>query len=216
MRFVIILLVALTAGVSSAAAQSAVSEASVFPASGPAGTRFGFIASGFQSRERVAVWLNTPAGQAQTVATEALRPATREGRVNWFWTPEEGTPNGTYQFVARGVRSGVERTVTFQVGSAAAPTAAPGERANVFPGEGRPGALFLFFARGYTKGESLALWVNKPDGTAQAITPERVEVAVDRADISWQAPQDAIAGRWELVIVGRTSGTQTVIPFTIR
>jgi hypothetical protein len=39
---------------------------------------------------------------------------------------------------------------------------------------------------------------------------------VDRADISWQAPQDAIAGRWELVIVGRTSGTQTVIPFTIR
>lgn len=196
-------------------AQSA-SEASVFPASGPAGTRFSFFAAGFQSRERVAVWLNRPDGRVEAVEVESLRRATREGRVNWFWTAPEGAPGGAYQMVARGVRSGVERTISFEVGASAAPTPEPGARSNVYPGEGRPGTLFIFFARGYARGESVALWVNRPDGTAAAIEPERIEVADDRLDLSWQAPGDALPGRWELVAVGRTSGVQTVIPFTIR
>lgn len=220
MRYVCALLAALAVlaagSPSSTAAQSASGDISVFPASGPAGTRFGFIASGFQSRERVAVWLNTPDAQVTTVEAESLRRATREGRANWFWTAPEGARTGTYQMVAHGVSSGVERVVTFTIGAEASPTAAPGARFNVNPGEGRPGSLFLFFARGYTKGESVALWVNRPDGRAVAVAAERIEVAEDRLDMSWQAPLDAIPGRWEMVLLGRTSGTQTVIPFVVR
>lgn len=220
MRYFGVLLIALAVlavgSASPTAAQSAPGDSSVFPAAGPAGTRFGFIASGFQSRERVAVWLNTPDAQVVAVEAEALRRATREGRVNWFWTAPTGARTGTYQMVAHGVRSGVERVITFTVGAEAAPAAAPGERFNVHPGEGRPGALFLFFARGYTKGEPVALWVNRPDGRAVAVEAERLEVADDRLDMSWQAPPNAIPGQWEMVIQGRTSGAQTVIPFNIK
>lgn len=220
MRYLLALLVALVALTSfatqPAAAQSAVGEISVYPTTGPAGTRFAFLASGFRSRERVAVWLNAPDGRVLTVETESLRSATREGRANWFWTAPEGTPNGTYQMVARGVLSGVERVITFQLGAEVAATPEAGARANVYPGEGRPGTLFAFFAVGYAKGESVALWVNRPDGQAQAIEAERLEIDEGRLDFSWIAPDDVPSGSWEVVAVGRESGTQTVIPFTIR
>ncbi|MEN9936522.1 MAG: hypothetical protein RLZZ387_3101 [Chloroflexota bacterium] len=218
MRYLILAILAALLVVGPAAAQTAPGDASVFPSAGPAGTRFSFIASGFRSRERVAVWLNAPDGRVLTVEADQLRRATRYGRVNWFWTVPEGTAAGTYQMVAHGVTSGVERVITIQVGQEPAQPApaAPDERANVFPGQGRPGTLFRFYARGYLKGESVALWVNRPDGTAQAVEAERIEVAEARLDMAWSAPTDAQAGRWELVIVGRTSGVQVVIPFEIR
>src|SRR5690606_27644279 len=114
-----------------------VGQASVYPPSGPAGTRFAFLASGFQRGERVAVWLNTPDGRVTEIEAVGLRRATREGRVNWFWTPAEGTPDGTYQMVAHGVNSGVEHVITFTIGAEAAAEPEGGERANVYPGEGR-------------------------------------------------------------------------------
>jgi hypothetical protein len=195
-------------------AQNAPADASVFPAAGPAGTRFSFIASGYRPRERVAVWMNTPDGRAVPVETESLGRATREGRANWAWESPEDARAGTYQMVARGVSSGVERVIAFQIGVVSAP--GPGERANVYPGEGRPGGLFLFYATGYWEGESIALWVNRPDGGVTAVAPERLEQQGGRADFSWQAPEDAPRGRWEMVVVGRESGVQNVIPFVIR
>jgi hypothetical protein len=222
MRYLLALLLAvalLSATAQPAAAQSAPGEISAYPTAGPAGTRFAFLASGFRSRERVAVWMNTPDGRVVTIEAESLRRATREGRVNWFWSAPEGTQPGFYQMVARGVLSGVERVVTFQIGEPGAeaqPAAEPAERANVYPGEGRPGTLFVFFAIGYAKGESVALWVNRPDGQAQAVEAERVQIDQGRLDFSWIAPGDAPRGNWEMVAVGRESGTQTVIPFVLR
>ncbi|HET8647479.1 MAG TPA: hypothetical protein VFO85_18420, partial [Vicinamibacteria bacterium] len=61
-----------------------------------------------------------------------------------------------------------------------------------------------------------AFWVNRPDGTVAAVAPERLEQQRGRADFSWQAPEDAPRGRWEMVVAGRESGVQNVIPFAIR
>ncbi|HWQ11226.1 MAG TPA: hypothetical protein VNL77_00415 [Roseiflexaceae bacterium] len=211
-RIALALLVALAA--SPASAQDAPGAASVFPQAGPAGTRFSFIASGYRPRERVAVWLNTPDGRALPVEVESLRPATREGRANWIWQSPGDAQEGTYQMVAHGVSSGVEHVLTFRIGAVSAPEAS--ERANVHPGVGRPGGLFLFFATGYHGGEGLAFWVNRPDGAAVAVVPERLAQHRGRVDFSWLAPQDAPRGRWEMVVAGRESGVQNVIPFVIQ
>jgi hypothetical protein len=305
------------AGVPSARAQTAPAPASVFPAAGPPGTRFGFVAAGFRSGERVGVWLNAPDGRVLSVDTENLRRATRDGRTNWFWTAPENVRPGAYQMVARGLTTGVqhvipfevaavvtpppdenvvpavgvpgglftfyaagfrqgevlrfwlntpasravavppsdiqrprfsggrldfgwvapndaalgaysmvvrglesgaEQAIRFEIGPVASPPALRGDgaQANVQPGVARPGALLLFFATGYTKGERVTFWVNRPDGTAAAAEPERVRIEDGRLDFSWQAPEGWAPGRYEMVALGGTSATQRVIPFELR
>ncbi len=87
----------------------------VEPKVGSAGTRFAFVAFGFRGNERVGVWLNTPDGRAIAARAEQLNRATREGRVDWFWRAPAGIQPGTWQMVARGIDSGVQRIIPVEI-----------------------------------------------------------------------------------------------------
>jgi hypothetical protein len=87
----------------------------VNPSMGAPGTRFAFMATGFASKEQIAVWVNTPAGTPMAIKAEKLNGANSDGRADWFWTTPDNAAAGTWQMVARGAESGTERVITFTV-----------------------------------------------------------------------------------------------------
>ncbi len=87
----------------------------VQPKSGTVGTPFFFYATGFTPGERVVVWLNTPSGQAIDAKVNGLNNANRDGRVDWSWRSPLAAATGRWQMVARGVSSGVERVLSFEI-----------------------------------------------------------------------------------------------------
>ncbi len=184
----------------------------VYPAYGAPGTRFGFVADGFQRHERIAVWMNTPDGRVLTEGIENLFPASREGRVTWNWNAPADASFGTWQMVVHGLRSGMEYVIPFEI-RAAEP--APIE-INVQPRTGRPGTLFIFYATGFQVDEAVQFWANTPDGRAIEIEPVRVRLFLGRADWSWDAPLDAIPGTWQIVAHGLNSGVERVLTFEIQ
>lgn len=211
-------LLALAIAPGAALAQSDMTT-NVTPASGPPGARFAFMATGFDSEERVAVWANMPDGAPMAITAEELHNANSDGRADWYWTVPSDAAPGMWQMVAHGVDSNVERVMNFEVmGAPATPLAERPANTNVTPSEGPAGTRFAFAAIGFDPDESIAVWVNMPDGTPMAITAEELNSANGdgRADWYWTSPDDAAPGMWQMVAHGRDSGTERVIPFMIR
>ena len=195
----------------SAVAQSAGEQSSVFPEVGTPGGRFTFLASGFKSKERVAVWINTPDGKVSTTGIENLETATRDGRVTWSWTAPEQGSLGVWQMVAHGTSSNVEKILTFEVRENQPPPAAN----NIDPKVGRPGTLFTFFASGFLLDEDVRVWANAPDGQAVPIELNQKRLYLGRLDASWTAPVQAQQGHWQIVVQGVDSGILQVIDFEL-
>ena len=87
----------------------------VNPGMGAPGTRFAFMATGFASGEKIAVWVNTPTGAPMAITAEELNGANSDGRGDWFWTTPDNAAAGTWQMVARGATSGTQRVISFVV-----------------------------------------------------------------------------------------------------
>jgi hypothetical protein len=87
----------------------------VAPQSGSGGTEFAFYATGFDETEELAVWVNTPSGEAFSAETDELNQTTPSGRADWFWTAPEDAEEGTWSMVAHGKQSGVERVIVFDI-----------------------------------------------------------------------------------------------------
>jgi hypothetical protein len=206
-----IALVAIGAAAGPAAAQSAGEQSSAFPAVGAPGARFTFIASGFKSRERVAVWINTPDGRVITTGLENLEQATREGRVTWSWAAPEDAALGVWQFVAHGTSSNVERVLSIEIRERQPPPSA----SNIDPRQGHPGTLFTFYASGFLLDEDVRVWANAPDGTAVPIELNQKRLYLGRLDASWTAPLNAQLGHWQIVIVGVDSDITHVLDLDI-
>jgi hypothetical protein len=205
------LLLALGAGLAGPAQAQTGEVPMVYPQTGAPGTRFGFIASGYSSRERVGVWLNTPDGRVIDTGIENLERATRQGRVSWNWTAPKDAPTGTYKFVAHGVSSGFEQTIAFEV-QAVAP---PAKGINIEPQQPRPGNLLTFYASGFLLDEDVRIWANAADGTIVTVDPSYRNLYNGRLDASWILPDAAQTGWWSIVITGVDSGIQQVIPFEV-
>jgi hypothetical protein len=197
--------------VAGARAQSAGEANSVYPSVGAPGARFTFIVAGFKSRERVAVWYNTPTGKTSDKDIENLDKATREGRVSWAWSAPKDSPTGTYQMVARGISSGIEKVVTFQIQETKPQAAAN----NIEPKRAAPGTLLIFYASGYLLDEDVRIWANAPDGTIIPVTLDQKRIVNGRVDGSWQLPKNALFGRWQLVIHGVDSRSEQVLAFEV-
>jgi hypothetical protein len=87
----------------------------------------------------------------------------------------------------------------------------------VSPAIGPPGTRFLFFATGFAPDERLSFWLNRPDGQVQAADVFDLDRSSSAGDAvwTWTAPQDAPRGGWQMVVHGRKSAVERVIPFAI-
>ncbi|GAB4110688.1 MAG: hypothetical protein Fur005_00290 [Roseiflexaceae bacterium] len=184
----------------------------VYPNEGTPGTRFGFNVSGFKSRERVSVWINTPDGKAIDTGIENLDRATRQGRVSWNWTAPKDATEGTYQMVALGLSSGYQQVISFRVASAVIQAAG----GNIEPQLVAPGGLVTFYATGFLLDEDVRIWANDPNGQQITVELSYKKLYNGRLDASWILPTAAQPGQWSLVIRGVDSGIQQVLPFRVR
>jgi len=196
-----------------APAIAAAQDQIVDPPAGPAGTTFTFHISGFDDDERVGYWLSAPNGT--TLAIDDRSTQATDGLMTHSWTSRPGVPLGTWQFVAQGVNSGVQKVVTFQITEAAA-SEAP-EPSNVQPAVGGAGTTFIFSAHGFAEAERVGYWLNTPTGSILEIDDGQHYADSDgEFNLNWLAPADAAPGGWQLVAQGSQSGVLQIIAFEIR
>ncbi len=203
-------------------------EANVEPNVGPSGTEFAFFATGFDENEQVGVWVNNPDGSVSEIIDDDgdvfVIFANDEGRADWFITFTG--PDGFYGMVARGVNSGYEIVIPFQLSSGAdAPVPQPPSPdvldANVEPNAGPAGTEFAFFAEGFEPGEQVGVWINAPDGSILSVFDENGDVLSlfanedGRVDWSVTSPSEAPPGFYSMVATGLDSGNEVAIPFEI-
>jgi hypothetical protein len=206
---VLMLLTVFTVGTPIAAAQDRGAE----PAAGPAGTIFTFHIGGFDRGERVAYWLNTPNSTILAIGDRGTNAS--GGKILVSWESRAGIPLGFWQFVARGVDSGEQKVVTFEVtGGGNAP--APGG-SNVLPPVGSTGTTFTFYASGFTADERVGYWLNSPAGAVVTIDDQQHYANSDgQFSATWMAPAAVTPGTWQLVAQGTESGVLQVIAFQIQ
>ncbi len=183
----------------------------VEPASGPPGTRFYFSAIGFSRNEKIQYWATDPAGA--TFSDNAGVFADEEGNIAFSWLSPPDALNGRWTMLMRGEFSVTTLTVEFTISGAPQDIAPP---YSVSPAAGRPGTTFQFIAEGFGHDEKAGWWATAPDGR---IFPGGVDqMANQQGRLAWQwtAPADAMAGRWMMVVQGRTSNLEYAIPFEIR
>jgi hypothetical protein len=198
------------------AALLAAEQGAVEPPSGAPGTRFVFLADGFQANERLSSWANTPDGRVLPFDADVPEQATSDGSVSWNWAAPADFAAGTWQFVVHGRSSGVERVFTLSINPPA--EAPPSTAYNIQPAVGRPGDVFRFYATGFSAGEAVDTQVVAPDGaaTTAGLRVNTGAQAGGRVDGSWTAPLDVQAyGAWRIALRGVDSGVERVIPFTI-
>ncbi|MCS6940537.1 MAG: hypothetical protein RMJ55_07270 [Roseiflexaceae bacterium] len=197
-----------------AAAQSFPPPARVYPSSGQAGTRFDFLADGFQSGEQIDIWVNTPDGRALPARpdSELQRRVARDGRAAWSWTSPDDAQPGTWSLVARGQRSGAVRVGLFTILPLPAP-AAPD--VNAHPAAGRPGTRFVFFAAGFAPDDPIGFFLTAPDGEERLTAVEQPRIFNGRVDWAWTAPDDAAPGVWRFRVRGGNSRFEQTLAVTI-
>jgi hypothetical protein len=111
---------------------------------------------------------------------------------------------------------------------------------SVTPREGVPGTLFTFYAPGFkgavpaadedeNLGEQIAYWINTPDGKVIATEPlsEKDEYGNTTRPlltwanghgevmVRWHSPTAVLPGAYTMVLHGRSSDIETVIPFAL-
>lgn len=193
----------------------AAQAASVSPASGPPGTRLHFTASGFIAREQVSYWFTLPDGTTQGNAATYVVRADRRGQVAWTWRVPTDAQPGFWLMAAQGRETQLAPAVRFEIvpGRAGAQSA---RATSIVPATGEHGTRFSFFAPGFQPEETVGFWLNAPDG--RIVGSPDYQVVADAAGTrwTWNAPNDAQPGRWQMVARGSVSYRERVIPFDIR
>ena len=111
-------------------------QTTVYPTSGPAGTEFRFVATGFEpavvkddnTGEQVAYWFNTPdgkvigveqrTGKSKTVGSETkplIHNADKDGVINLVWSSPKDLKPGVYTVVFHGLNSHHEVLMPFSI-----------------------------------------------------------------------------------------------------
>lgn len=200
-------------------AVTAQADAAVIPPVGGPGTEFAFFATDFEDGEKVGYWLNAPDGSI--VATDEETFANDDGRADWTWDSPDNAMLGTWEIVAEGEESGTTWVIPFEIESGLPESGDPAPRITdgdyaVEPPVGPPGTEFEFFATGFESNELVGFWLNAPDGSVVDIEGKADTTEGGRVDWSWDSPDDAMRGTWEMVVRGVDSNLEQVIPFEIR
>ncbi len=189
---------------------------SVVPSQGTPGSLFAFSATGFKGGERVGYWFNDPQGQIYSNDRDFRLWANDRGRADWDWAPPLDATPGTWQAVALGRSSGVQRVIFFDVvplDQASMPGGEPDR--GVEPAVAAPHGTFDFFATGFLRKETVSFWATDPTGRIHEGNEKQANEE-GRADWNWRAPSDAQPGIWEMVVFGNRSEVTKIIRFEIR
>lgn len=181
----------------------------VTPDRGPPGTTFRFDVAGFEPGETIVYFAENPDRTPQEQRTTAVADA--NGAASWEFTPpiDPATRVGAWHMSAYGETSRRELVVGFMV---TAPDARP---ATVTPTSGGPGTVFRFSAEGFARKEQVGTWVNAPGG--RVIEGPRGLRATEDGFLSWEwtAPDDVVAGSYEMIAEGFDTKVLLRINFTI-
>jgi hypothetical protein len=199
----------------------------VQPASGIAGTKFEFFATGFERKEKVSFWASDPAARHYG-STDYETRANINGRADWSWrAPGDALP-GVWIMVARGLDSGREQIIYFDIYDATANTPAPGEGparsaelnapdVTVDPPVGTPGTRFHFRAAGFEPRQKLYFWATDPSGENHE--KEKYNIRSNEEGVAywnWRTPDNAATGVWQMFIFSDETSMQKVIFFDVR
>jgi hypothetical protein len=195
-------------------ASASAQESGVAPLSGKPGDTFQFFASGFWPNEPVNYWASAPGGVVLGNVEYQVR-ANDAGRADWEWRVPRSAQPGYWLMVGRGRSSGIERPIPFEVLPGGEP-ANESKVIDVVPQVGGPGTTFQFVGRDFDGDEGVAYWLNAPDGRLVGSRDFRTGADDGDATWSWQAPADAMRGRWQMVARGLDSNIELVIFFDIR
>jgi hypothetical protein len=194
----------------------------VEPDAGPPGTRFNFFATGFERKEHVGYWFNTPAGTVLSNDARYQVQASETGRVDWWWdAPLDAVP-GTWQVVAKGKDTEIERSVFFEITPSPGGEPDPSSGAADFgvdPDVGGVRTTFAFFSLGFAPEETVSFWAIAPDG--EEIGKDSYTITANeegRADWFWRPPDanNTDEGKWQMIAFGQSSQYTRVIPFEIQ
>jgi hypothetical protein len=89
-------------------------QAAVAPQSGPAGTRFTFVAIGYKKKEKVSYWLTAPDGKVYAAYPEGAT-TNSGGRVDIVWSSPANAPSGSWAITIQSLKSNVVRAVPFEI-----------------------------------------------------------------------------------------------------
>jgi hypothetical protein len=89
------------------------------------------------------------------------------------------------------------------------------EQARAYPDPAAPGTTLGFEARGYQRGEEVALWLNLPNGTARALPYRAIADADGVILIGFRTLANDPVGNWSIVGQGLRSGTVRVAAFRL-
>lgn len=203
-------------------------EQAVQPTRSLPGGLFAFFATGFEPEERVAFWVNEPPtcvqerGSAELCAhTGGKVRANHRGRADWTWKMPPDGRYGTWTMVARGLQSGEQREISFEVVetppdfSLHQPAGQGPYDAAVAPEAGAPGTEFSFFALGYDGIERVRFWGFDPLNRMHYLG-DFGSNEDGRVDWHWESPPDAIPGRWFILMRGDRSQVERVVRLDIR
>jgi hypothetical protein len=185
-------------------------QVTMTPQSGPPGTTFSFLASGFRRKETIQYWATGP--DRQVVSDNQQIIASVDGEAEWQWTTPADIAPGQWVMSIQGPGSDVLITLPFEISGEARP-ADPG--ITVSPPSGAPGTTFSFSATGFNNQEKLGWWLTTPNGTVVAGDDDAQATVEGRYAWSWTAPADAQGGRWQAVVRGKTSGTERIVGFVL-
>lgn len=188
----------------------------VKPDSGQPGTRFTFLVDGFQPREQLSFWLNSPAGAVIPTEVEGQSPVDDTGQTSWNWVAPQGSAPGRWQMVAFGRKSQVTRVIDFAI--TGPQQADNGPDANAFPSTINQGETTRFYVQGYKPGEVVEFYLLDPHGQRRSSGVLRVDYYATpsgRIDGTWQPLADTELGVWQIVAPGQTSGVVRVIKITV-
>lgn len=182
----------------------------VSPAAAVAGTRFEVTLTGFDTREQVQYWFSDPTG-ATLAEGEVTTRTNALGVAVWVWDSPPYAMPGQWTITAIGTRNRqmVQGSLTI-TGASAEP---PGAR--VTPDAGTPGTTLSFYADGFEREEPVSWWATAPD---RRIYPGLVDQLASRTGVytwTWTIPADALAGDWQMVVLGNGSRTEYRVPFRV-
>lgn len=204
-----------------AAAQTQTAQLVIAPSPAVQNSILGLQFSGFQSRETIAVWITLPNGRVITIneVVLAMNPGRYEVRANrngnaYSEVLLDGSfPTGRYIFSARGNLSGLRVDTGLTLVAPASPAPSPGVVVTAEKVATSTGTRVAFRGSGYLSGETVSLWVTRPNGSV--VDLGSVLATGGTFNARYVPGASAAQGGYTLSARGLTSGRFGIVSFTL-